>query len=103
MSEPWKPAIQIWPFRDAPEELRRLGGEPEGNEELVIFVPKGLCSLFESGNWPAVMPSAFWFLSKPAKREELLQFAGDGFGDYRLYLLPDGSRVAITESSAEFS
>ncbi len=57
MSEAWKPAIQIWPFKDAPEDLRRLGGEPEGNEELVIFVPKELCcELIESGDYLELIP-----------------------------------------------
>jgi hypothetical protein len=99
MSASWRPSIRVWPFADAPEEYRRLCPEPDGTEELVIFVPKEFAPLFDSGDW-ATMPPALWFLDHPPKREGLLQTAGAGFGDYSLHVLPDGSRVAITEGSA---
>jgi hypothetical protein len=98
MSDRWKPAIQVWLFKDAPEEFRRLCPEPDGAEELIIFVPKEFESIFRNGDW-AWAPPAFWFLDYPPKRAGLLQSAGNGFGDYCLHILPDGSRVAITEGS----
>ncbi len=69
MNDQWKPSLHIWLFKDAPEELRRLSLFGDGTEELIIYVPPELCSLFENGDWVMAMPPAFWFLSKPPKRE----------------------------------
>jgi len=100
MSEPWKPAIQIWPFKDAPEELRRLSPwEEDGTEELLIYIPAVFDHLFKEDKWSMVMPPAFWFLSEEPKCKGHVQFAGDDFGTYSLHLLADGSRVAITAES----
>jgi hypothetical protein len=98
MSEPWKPAIQVWPFKDAPEEFRRLSPF-EGGEETAIYIPPNLCALFREDDWVMVMPRAFWFLSMQPKREGHIQYAGDDFGSYSMHLLPDGSRVVITAES----
>ncbi len=99
MNDQWKPSLHIWLFKDAPEELRRLSLFGDGTEELIIYVPPELCSLFENGDWVMAMPPAFWFLSKPPKREGLRQYAGDDFGSYSLHTLPNGSRVAVTAGS----
>lgn len=40
MSEQWKPSVRIWPYKDAPEEFRRLNQPEEGDEELLIHVPR---------------------------------------------------------------
>ncbi len=96
MSESWKPSIRVWPFKDAPEEFRRLCGEPDGTEELVIYVPKEFAAQFDAGDW-VEMPPALRFLDHPPKRPGLWQSASDDFGNYYLHLLPDGGRVAITE------
>jgi hypothetical protein len=100
MSEPWKPAIQIWPFKHAPEEFRRLSPwEEDGTEELLIYIPAAFAHLFKEDDWIMVMPPAFAFLRREPKREEHLQYAGDDFGRYSIHLLPDGSRIAITAES----
>ncbi len=103
MTDPWKPSVRIWPFRDAPEEFRCLCPEPDGTEELVIYVPPELCALFAEDDWIMVMPRALWFLAHPPKRKGLVQSAGDEWGRYLLCVLPDGSRVAITEGGLQDS
>jgi hypothetical protein len=99
MSEPWKPAIQIWPFKDAPEEFRRLSPWGNESEELVIFVPPELCDLFPKDDWVTVMPRAFWFLSMEPKCRDGIQYAGDDFGSYSMHHPPGGGRVVITAES----
>jgi hypothetical protein len=99
MSERWKSAMQIWPFKDAPEELRRLSPWQDGTEELLLFVPPELDILLESGAWAIALPAALWFLSKSPKRDGHLPYAGDGFGWYLRRSLPRGGRVAITTES----
>jgi hypothetical protein len=102
MSESWKPSIRVWPFKDAPEEFRRLCGEPDGTEELVIYIPPELAATFEDGGdggWVMLFPPALWFLDKLPKRADLWQSAGDDFGEYSLHVLPSGARVAVTAGS----
>jgi hypothetical protein len=97
MSEQWKPAIQIWPFKDAPDAYRRSSPwEEDGTEELLIYIPAVFGHLFKEDDWIMAMPPALAFLRREPRHQGHLQYAGDDFGWYSMHLLPDGSRVAIT-------
>lgn len=98
MSKSWKPSIQIWPFTDAPEELRRLSPF-DGGEESVIYVPSGLV---DEDDMVRIEVPALWFLNwiyKTRNGRWRTMYAGDDWGSYALRQLPDKSLVAITASS----
>ena len=104
VTEQCKPAIRIWPFKDAPEEWRRLspfGRSIYADAELVIYVPRELAKLFTEDDWLGAMPSALWFVAHGPKYAGQIQYAGSGFGLYSVHDLSDGSRVVITSGSRE--
>ena len=97
MSEQWKPSISIWPFANAPEEFRSLSAWGEQTDSI-IFIPCEICEILEQEQWRP-MPYALWFLHLNPKRPDIQEWAGGGFGEYTVHLLPDGSKVVITAES----
>jgi len=100
MSSNRPPSIQIWQFKDSPEEFRRLspfGRGIYGDAQLVIYISKEMSELLREDD--DTMPRALWFLSNEPKYKGQIQYAGSGFGLYSMYYLADGSRIVITCSS----
>jgi hypothetical protein len=87
----------IWRWEDAPEDLRaysRFGG----GEESVIYVPPEAIDVRDG--LMKTKTSGLWFLCHfPKRGEHNSLFGDDGWGEYQLYDLPSGGRVAITAAS----
>ena len=102
MSEQWKPAVQIWPFQDAPEEFRLLspfGRYGYGAPESLVYVPKEMSRMLADDEWLTAMPNAFSFMVFGPKHPGQVRYAGSGFGLYIIHDLADGSKVVITSAS----
>lgn len=98
MSESWKPAIQIWPFKDAPEEFRALS--PFGGwEESVIYVPPELVDQDDTVRMEVPALGFLDFVDKTRYGRWQVMYAGDDWGEYALRQLPDRALVAITAKS----
>lgn len=103
MSDAWKPSVRIWKWEDAPEEFKSLivpFGGPFGEEESVFYVPPEL--LDEDGEYDS-KSSGLWFLDEPQRIDErghiISRGAGDDFGEYFMFKVPNGGKVAITLES----
>lgn len=92
-SNAWKPAISVWRWEDAPEEFRQLS--PQGGE-AVIYLPKELLS--EDGDYDSDS-MGLSFLNFFPKTAGASSYAGDDWGWYAMFTLPDGGRVAIAFDS----
>jgi hypothetical protein len=102
MSKAWKPAIQIWPFRDAPEEFRRLSPF-DGGEESAIYVPPELVDEDDEVRIEVPALGFLDFIHKTRNGRWQIMHAGDEWGCYALRQLPDNSLIAVTAESDKLS
>lgn len=89
----WKPAVMVWRWEDAPEEFRSLSPYGDGSEESVVYVPPAVIDADGEYEAPAAALRFLNWLPKPGSNTK---YAGNEWGWYALFNLPDGGRVAIT-------
>ncbi len=76
MSEQWKPAIQIWPFADAPEEFHKLSPF-DGGEESVNYIPPELVDEDDSVRIDVISLGFLDFVYKSKYGRHQVMYAGE--------------------------